>query len=394
MWRRHRRYKQKRLMKLLEQYIFRTAASAFLVTLVALTGVIWVTQALRELDLVTGKGQTLLIFLNVTLLSLPSLVMFIAPIALFIAVIYTLNKLNGDSELIVMNAAGLSPLRVLKPLLILTTLVAIVVGSITLYLMPTSFRNLRDLVTKIRSDVVTSVVQEGRFVTLDKGITFHYRQKGPNDTLIGILVQDRRDEKVTSTYIADRGLVAEVEGSPYLILENGSLQRQDPKKADNTIVAFERYAIDMYQFGADGEKVTYKPRERSTLELLRIDKNDADVKSQYGRFRAELHDRFVNPLYPFAAMAIAFAALGAARTTRQGRGLSIAAAVLAVVALRFAGFSASTLSVRSASGTIIVYLVPVVVILVSAFHSWVEFSSRDSKFRWPKIRHAAAGKAA
>lgn len=48
-------------MTLLERYILRNAFTAFVSCLVALTGVIWVTQALRELDLLNGKGQTVLI---------------------------------------------------------------------------------------------------------------------------------------------------------------------------------------------------------------------------------------------------------------------------------------------------------------------------------------------
>jgi len=290
--------------------------------------------------------------------------------------------------LIVMNAAGLSPLRVLKPLLLLTLLVSIVVALITLYAMPASFRSLRDLVTKIRSDVVTSLIQEGRFVSLDKGITFHYREKGPQDTLLGILVQDRRDDNIVSTYLAQRGMVAQIEGSPYLILEKGSLQRQNPGQAENSIVAFDRYAFDMDQFASEGEKVSYKPRERSTLELMTITRDDVTAKEQFGRFRSELHDRFVNPLYPFVTTAIAFAALGAARTTRQGRGKAIAVAILAVVALRFAGFGTSSLSVRSASGVILVYLVPLLFVLGAGLVSYHEFGTR--KPRGPALSMAGA----
>ena len=93
-------------LKRLDRYILKIAAVAAIVLLVGLTSVIWVTQALREVDLLTGKGQTILIFFTVTLLSLPALIAGIAPVALFMATLYTLNKLNGDSELIVMNAAA------------------------------------------------------------------------------------------------------------------------------------------------------------------------------------------------------------------------------------------------------------------------------------------------
>ena len=92
-------------MSLVEAYILRIVRSSFLVALGVLTAVIWVTQALKEFDLLTTKGQSLVVFLGVTALGIPALVMVIAPIALFMAVLYALNKLNGDSELIVMSAA-------------------------------------------------------------------------------------------------------------------------------------------------------------------------------------------------------------------------------------------------------------------------------------------------
>jgi lipopolysaccharide export system permease protein len=98
-------------VRLLERYILRIAFGAFLACLIGLTATIWITQALRELDLLTSKGQTILVFLTVTGLSLPTLITVISPVALFIATIYTLNKLNGDSELIVMSAAGMPPAR-------------------------------------------------------------------------------------------------------------------------------------------------------------------------------------------------------------------------------------------------------------------------------------------
>ena len=62
----------------IERYLFRTAATASVSGLVVLTGVVWVTQALRQIDLITSKGQTILIFLMMTGLALPSLVAIIA----------------------------------------------------------------------------------------------------------------------------------------------------------------------------------------------------------------------------------------------------------------------------------------------------------------------------
>lgn len=356
-------------MSLVERYIFRIAAGAFLACLGALTAVIWLTQALRELNLVTGKGQTLFIFFQVTLFGMPALVMVVAPLALFIAILYALNRLNGDSELIVMNAAGLPPRSILKPLLVLSVLVSLLVGAMSLYAMPESFRGLRTLLTKIRADVVTRIIQEGKFINLDQGIVFHFRERLPGGAMGGVMIHDSRDPKLSSTYLAARGQVTEVDKSTYLLLERGSMQRQDSQQRDSAIIAFERYVFDLDQFEQAAGNYQFKPRERRTWELLTLDREDPFVRSIYGRFRAELHDRITNPLYPLATLAIAFAALGNARTTRQGRGAAIFGAVIALIVMRIAGFGAASLAVRSQLGVVLMYAVPLGAILIGSIHA-------------------------
>lgn len=351
-------------MTLLFRYIFRIAATAFVMTLAVLTAVIWLSQALREFDLMTAKGQSVLIFLMITGLSIPALIAIITPVALFIATLYALNRLNGDSELVVMSASGLSPGATLRPFLALTILASALVAWMTIWAMPSSFRGLRDLVTKVRADFVTNVAREGQFTNLDQGITFHYRERA-GDALLGIFMQDRRDPEKSIVYIAERGQAVDVKGTPYLVLEQGVVHRERADGGDASIINFQRYAIDLGQFGPDSDIITYKPRERSTFELLRLDPNDPYVKAQLGRFRAELHDRVTAPLYAFAFMAIAFAALGQPRTTRQGRGFATGMAVIAVLIVRISGFAVSTLIVRSPASVPLAYILPVAATVVA-----------------------------
>ena len=338
-------------MKLAENYVFRTARAAFLASLVVLTAVIWVTQALKEFDLLTTKGQSLLTFLGLTALLIPSLVAIIAPVALFIAVLYSLNKLNSDSELIVMSAAGLSPIRLLRPFAVLTFMTVLLVSAMSISVMPWSFREMRALIVKVRADFLTHVVREGTFTTLDDGFVFHYRDRGPDGSLRGILMEDRRDPEHITTYVAEDGQTFQADDNNYLVLTKGSVQRHQPDTRDAAIVVFDRYAIDLAQFGSEADSAPLKPRERSTSDLLSANPADPYVKSQEGRFRAELHDRFVGPLYALSFAMIAFAALGQARTTRQGRGTAILVAVMAALVVRVAGFGASTLVVKSSAYT-------------------------------------------
>src|SRR5581483_10520505 len=124
----------------IDRYIFRTTFGAFLVVLVCLTAVIWVTQALRDIDLMTNQGQTILVFVGITGLIVPLLILVIAPLALVIAVVHILNKLSTDSELIVMNAAGMSPWRLFTAFLATAGVVAVMVAFISAYLAPKGLR--------------------------------------------------------------------------------------------------------------------------------------------------------------------------------------------------------------------------------------------------------------
>jgi lipopolysaccharide export system permease protein len=334
-------------MSLLERYILRGSFLVFVAALFGLTAIIWITQALRDFDLMTTKGQTLLVFLRATGLVVPSLVMVIAPIALFGAVVFTLNRLNADSELIVMSASGISHATLMKPFAILTVAVTLLVGSLSLWLMPWSFGELRNVIMKVRADFLTRLVREGQFTNLDKGLVFHYRERAPGGGLNGIFIQDRRDPADVRTYIAESGINIEEKGMNFLVLEKGSLQRQTQGGRDPIMVAFKSYQVDLAQFGSEGEGAPLKPRERGTLSLLWPDLNDPYVQRNLGAMRAELHDRIVNPLYALVFGMVGFAALAKPRTTRQGRGMAIIAGIAVAIGLRVGGFALAAVATKS-----------------------------------------------
>ena len=340
----------------IDKYIVRTTLASFALVLVSLTGVIWITQALRRIDLMTSQGQTILTFLGVSSLLIPGLVLVISPIALMIAISHTLNKLATDSEIIVMNAAGFSPFRLFRPFLFATIVVAILVAFIASYLAPDGMRRLQLLETEITADVMTNVLQPGRFAQLDQNLTIRIRERQPGGLLVGIFVDDRRDPKERVSIVADHGTVLKNDSGSFLVLEDGNLERFEAGKRDPALVAFGRYAFDMSKFSNRDHDVTLGTHERYLWELLAPASDDPAYKEAPGQFRAELHDRFVAPIYPFAFAALTFAFLGAPRTTRQSRNFSIGGSILAVFGLRMAGFACSVMTVKSPLAALVQYL--------------------------------------
>jgi len=338
-----------------DKYIFKTVLASFALVLVSLTGVIWITQALRGIDLMTSQGQTIVTFLGITGLVIPALVLIIAPIALMIAISHTLNKLATDSEIIVMNAAGFSPFRLFYPFFYATCVVAAMVAFIGAYLAPDGMRRIKQWDAEITADVLTNILQPGRFAQLDQNLTIRIRERLPGGVLGGIFVDDRRDPQERVTIVADHGTVLKNESGSYLVLEDGNLERFEVGKRDPALVVFQRYAFDMSKF-SQGRDVTLGIRERYMWELMWPDENDPVYQQLSGQFRAELHDRFMAPIYPFAFAALTFAFLGAPRTTRQSRNFSIGGSVAAVFGLRMVGFACSVLTVKSPLAAVVQYL--------------------------------------
>ena len=342
-------------MSAIDRYIVRTTLLAFLLVLVSLTSVIWITQALRGIDLMTGQGQSILVFLGVTGLAIPLLAMIIAPIALLIAVMHTLNRLATDSEIIVMNAAGLSPNRFLRPFLIATCVVSLLVAFLAIYLAPECMRALRRWQTEIGADVLTNILRPGEFQKLGP-LTIRIQGRQPGGLLVGIFIDDQRNPAERINILADRGTVQKNERGSYLILQDGNLQRFETGKRDPALVAFNSYAFDLSQFSNIVQTVTYGPRERKIGDLISPPPDDPVFKKVPGEFRAELHDRIFAPIYPFVFVLMAFAILGAPRTTRQNRNFAIALLIVGILVVRISGFGLSTMAVSQPVAVLAQYL--------------------------------------
>jgi len=364
-------------MTLFSRYVFRQVANAFVIILVTLTTIVWLATALKQLDLIISQGQGFVLFLKMTFLSLPGLMALIAPNAMLMASLYTLDRMNGDSELIVMTAAGAPVWRIGAPFVVLASMVCLVILICNLWVMPASMRALRTLITQVRTDVISQVLQPGRFSSTEPGLTFHIRDRSPTGDLLGLLVHDERDDKLVMSYLAERGRIISNDDGAYLVMFDGHVHRyevKDPSKGVQ-IVAFDQYVLNISDFSAkDTSSKELRPRERYLSELLNPDPNLLKNKGASGQLRTELHDRFSTPFYPLLFAFLAVAVLGHARTTRESRWAQILVAAGIAVGLRVSGLTASNLVTLSAGATPLVYVIPIGAIIVAALVAHVRMS--------------------
>jgi len=336
-----------------------------LLILLSLTGVVWIALALRQLNVVTSQGQDTLSFLTMTTLALPNLMALIAPIALLIATIHTLNRLNGDSELIVITASGATIWAAGRPLIGLGLIVALAVSATNHFVMPWSLRLLSVYVTQARTDLIAQVMQPGRFSSPEQNLTIHIRDRAFNGDLLGIVMHDARNPKEISTYLAEKGVIVKAEGGSFLVMTTGHILRRSDPKGPAQVVTFDKYAIDLNRFEAKDSDIEIRPRERYFRELVHPAPDDKLAKREPGQLRAELHERFANPLYPIAFVMIALAFVGQAQSTRQNRVQSIVLGFVLATALRLVGMALNNVVVKNASMTPVLYALPVLAMLGS-----------------------------
>jgi lipopolysaccharide export system permease protein len=365
-------------MTLFSRYMFRQATNAFLVMLLTLTAIVWLATALKELDLITSQGQGLVLFFQMTMLSLPGLMTLIAPNAVLMAALYTLDRMNGDSEMIVMTAAGAPVWRICSSLVALAAIVSIVILLVNVFLNPACMRALRDFFTQVRADLISQVLQPGRFSSPESGLTFHIRDRSPTGELLGLLVHDERDDKQVMSYLAERGRILSNDDGSYLIMFEGYVHRfnaDDKKDKAVQIIAFDQNMLDLSEFSPkDGDDKDLRPKERSMGELISPPPDDKVAAKNYGLLRGELHERLATPLYPLVFIFVAIALMGQARTTRENRWRQILAAFGIAIGLRVAGLVAGNLVVLHAWAVVLVYGIPVGAILVAAWMAHVKMS--------------------
>jgi lipopolysaccharide export system permease protein len=312
---------------------------AFLIILVTLTVVMWFTQAMRDFDLITSERQTLFVFVGITGMIVPLLIMIIAPISLMIAAGHVLNRLGADSEIIVMNAAGISPWRLLSPLLAAAVLVSILVAAIAAYISPRALRELSTWSQQVRTDILTNIVQPGRFTSIGGNLTFHIADRRPNGLLVGILVDDRRDPKEEATYLAEQGEIIKNPQGSFLVLEHGSIQRLEAGDPNPRILTFDRYPFDLSKLAAGPQNIGSSVREKYIWELMWPRPDDPLYVAQPDQYRSELSDRLATPFYPLAFAILTYMFLGPPQTTRQSRNMALLGLIGSATGLRLIGFA-------------------------------------------------------
>jgi lipopolysaccharide export system permease protein len=352
-----------------QRYLFRNVLRTLLAIVGGLALVAVLTQGLSQerLDLIVENRQSVLVYLWATLLATPQIISLLMPIALFIAGAAALNVAHRENEVVVAQASGMSNWQVASPVLRLATLAAILHLGLNLWVQPSASRELRHTVTEAATDIASSLVREGMFMSHGDGLTtFAGKVNGPEITFL--VAHDSRNPSEEATYIAKNAFISEVEGKPALILQNGQRQTLRDNGALQSLT-FKQSPLELGAFVNDQKAIVLEESDRYLPELFYPDMTNYYDHKNVGMLLAEGHARLSAPLLNIAMALLAIYAVLGGDFSRRGYAKRIAVASGAAVMLRLAAFAATSAAGDDPKLNAVQYLIPIGVIgLISFFY--------------------------
>lgn len=333
-------------MKKLNSYILHQILVGFLLVSFSLLSMLWLTQSLRFVEMVTNKGLPLRLFVELTSLLMPRLFSILSPIALFASVMFVYNRMLTDRELVIMQAAGISPwynARAAIYMGLALTLFSVYIQNIAIPQAENAFRNLE---WEIKNNVSHLMFREGEFTTLQNNMTVFISKHEADGSVSGILLNDERNPQSKVTLSAERGRIVYTDSGPRILLVKGMRQEVNRENSQFSSLKFERYAVDLGSVSSKKMKQA-SVREKNLWELLNADKDNSLDDDDKRKYIVEGHRRLLTPWYNLLFALLGCTGLLIGNFNRRGQTKIISWSIVVMIIIQGLDLSLTNLAGRS-----------------------------------------------
>ena len=342
-----------------DRYVLAQLLSLFGFFALVLVGVYWINRAVSLFDQIIADGQSAAVFVELTALTLPNVIRIVLPIPAFVAAIYAANRLLSESELVVAQAAGLGPFRLMRPVWVFGGIVVAILWVLSNALVPAARAELSRRQDEIAQNVAARFLVEGRFQHPAAGLTLYVREIRDTGEMRGLFLSDNRRPEARISYSAEKALLVVSEHGPRLVMLDGIAQTITRDGQRLGVLRFAEFTYDLAELLAGRQLGRPSAEELPTPVVLAA---DAATQEATGQTRAHLlhegHARIAQPLMGLAAPLLGFAAVLAGGFSRYGLWRPVTAAVAGVIVLQVLSSSATGAALADARLVWVVYLPP------------------------------------
>ncbi len=342
-------------MKILNVYIFKQIFIGFLLVCFSLLAMLWLTQSLRFVEMVTRQGLPVYLFAEMTSLLMPRIFNILSPVAAFVTVLFVYNRLIADRELVVMQSAGISPWQNSKAAVFLGILMALFNVFVMNWGIPWSESKFRDLEWRVKNNLTQMVFREGEFTSLKNGITVFIDKHEDDGSVSGIFVSDESNPNLKVTLTAEKGRIIQTEKGPRILFINGVRQEMNTKDYKFSTLSFSRYSAEFNNMESRKKK-DQTVREKSVFELLQSGRNNTLDDHTQRKNIVEGNRRVLYPLYNLLFALLACVGLLVGNFNRRGQTKIITVEVLSMIIILGGDLAFTNLAGRSLMFLPLLYL--------------------------------------
>jgi len=354
-----------------DRYILSTLLGVFGFFALVLVGVYWINRAVGLFDQLISDGQTALVFLAFSALTLPYVIKLVLPVAAFIAAVYGGNRLIADSELVVMQATGFSPFRLARPVALFGLLVTGMMLVLTLNLVPLARITADQQRARMSENITARFLDAGQFSHPAPGVTLYIREITPGGELLDLFLSDERSDTQRTAYTAGRALFLRGDQGPKLLMFGGMAQVLNRAEGSLSVTRFDQFTYDLGALLTGGAA---RKRTADTLPTRDLLAPTDALLAETGQTRAKLmfagHSRLADPFLALATALIGFAALLQGSYSRTGLWWQIGLAVGLLVAVQGVTTLAAARGAKLPMGFLLAYAAPVLGIAIAVALLW------------------------
>ena len=356
-------------MSRFDRYLFTQYFLMFGFFSLILLFIYWINKAIALFDNLISDGQTFLVFLEFSILTIPPIIPIVAPLAAFAAAIFVTNRLKNDSELTIMQATGFSPLRLSRSIFLFGLVVTIILLIISHYLIPKSNNILLKRQNEVASSLNAKLLKVGSFIHPQNGVTFYIGGISTSGVIEDVFVLDERNKDREIIVTSKSGYLITNNNNPILVLKDGIVQNYDLKSTNLSTIHFQDLSYDL---------TSWSVKERMSKSKLLLTYSSFDLfkdpelvsiltDSSPIRVLEELHSRILTPLLALIAALIGFSALMMGDYSRFGASKQISVGIVILILIKLSESYGNELMLKSQGNWLALYLPVLIGILIFSF---------------------------
>ena len=355
-----------------DRYLLSQLLALFGFFSLVLVAVYWVNRAVGLFEQLIGDGQSALVFLEFSVLTLPNVIRLVLPVSAFVAAVYVANRLTSDSELVVMQATGFSAFRLARPVAYFGLIVALMMLVLMHVLVPASRGSLAARTAEISQNVSARFLKDGQFLHPAAGITVYIREVAASGELLDLFLADDRDAAARVSYTAKKALFVRAADGPKLLMVEGMVQVLQAGTQRLSVTRFADFTYDMAGLIAVPGPQDRTMDELSTAELFAAtDAVQRETGESHAALLFEAHSRIAQPFTATAAALIGFGSLLLGAFSRFGLWRQILVAIALLLAVQGLQTLTTGAGITREGGWVLAYLPPLLGIAIAAFELWL-----------------------